>query len=115
MSRVKKQIVSLIAGLIGLVVATLFFMANVPPQTDTAVPVLIMLILIYALSANCIALVFAIAFADRWLKHTTLIFLLACIPPAFIMIAALRQASILDLFILFFTVVLVAWYATYKK
>lgn len=98
-----------------LVVGLMLFAAKIPPQTDTAVPVLVMLILIYALSANGIALLFSVAMADRWARHITLIFLLACIPPAFIMIAALRQASALDLFILFTTIVLVAWYATYKK
>lgn len=103
------------ALVVALVVGLLVFAANIPPQTDTAVPVLVMLILIYALSASGIALLFSVALTDRWLRHVTLIFLLACIPPAFIMIAALRQASALDLFILFATIVLVAWYATYKK
>ena len=115
MSRIKKQIYSLIASMIVLVFGVVFFAAKVPPQTDTAVPVLIMLVLIYALCANGLALVFSVAMADRWTRHITLIFLLACIPPAFIMVAALRQASALDLFILFATIVLIAWYATYKK
>lgn len=93
----------------------LVFAANVAPRTDTAVPVLLMLILIYLLSSSVIALLFVLSTGKSWLKHATMTFLLACIPPAFIMIASLRQATEIDLFILFITIVLIAWYATYKK
>jgi len=115
MASLKKQIYGLAGSGVVIVSGLLLFAAKIPPQTESAVPVFVMLVLIYLLSANSIALIFSFAMAERWLHHIALIFLLACIPPAFIMVAALRQASAIDLFVLFATIILIAWYATYKK
>jgi hypothetical protein len=115
MVSIKKQVYILIGISVVLLSLLLVFASKVPPRTDTAVPVLVVLMLIYLLSSSLIALVFTLSTGKSWLSHATMTFLLACIPPAFIMIASLRQATAIDLFILFFTIVVIAWYATYKK
>lgn len=115
MAPLKKQIYSLlIAGglmLLGLLV----FTSNIPPKTESAVPVFIVLLLLYLLSASFIALFFVLSTGTSIVRHATMTFLLACIPPAFIMLASLRQATAADLLILFLTIVVIVWYATYKK
>ncbi|MCA9345296.1 hypothetical protein KC871_01625 [Candidatus Saccharibacteria bacterium] len=111
----KKQILFLTTSLLSLSTIFLIFAGSITPKTDTAVPVLIILILVYVLSANVIALFFALYTGKSWYSHITMTFLFACVPPALIMFASLRQATVLDLFILFATIILIAWYATYKK
>lgn len=115
MTTFQKQVYGLFTSLVVLVGLLLFFAAQVSPRADTAVPVLVMLIMIYAIAANCFALLFCAIKGERWRSSMTVVFMMACIPPAVIMFAALRQASFLDLFILFVTVIVIAWYVSYRK
>mgnify|MGYP003585498990 CR=1 FL=1 len=115
MTTFRKQVYGLVASLGVLISALLFYAASIAPRADTAVPVLIMLVFIYAISANILSLLFCAIKGERWLMHITTVFMIACIPPAIIMFAALREASFIDLFILFVTVIVIAWYVSYRK
>ena len=112
---VKKQ--SIIFSLIAVASSALLllFSAQIAPSPESAAPVILMLVLVYLLSVSVFALILLMYTGASWVKHATFTMLLACIPPALIMIASLRQATAFDLVILFATAVLIAWYATYKK
>lgn len=112
---IKKQIYLLSIFSLLLLIVLLLFTANTAPNTDTAVPVLVVLLLLYGFCVGVTSLVYVLATGKSWSSRATTIFLLACIPPAFIMIASLRQATVLDMSILMITVVLIVWYATFKK
>jgi hypothetical protein len=112
---IKKQLI-LISLLIGFsLIAMLVFAGQTIPNPNSAVPVIVMLVLIYILSVSLISLILVVYTSKSWSQHATFTMLLGCIPPALIMIASLRQATAFDLIILFATAILIAWYATYKK
>lgn len=108
--KVPKSILTLLGSLFLLIVVT----ALLQPSAINVNTTMVVIFLIYAVSSSFIYLVISLAASDKkGILQMSL--LLGCLPPAIIVLVALRQATVFDISLIILTVLIVFWYSFYKK